>query len=136
MVCLVAAMALGLVMALPSSPVMFGPWFAPYIHLLVLGWATQMIFGVGLWMFPRKTPLNLAKTPWLEWLCFWSLNLGLAIRAVAEPAIAQQRTEVAAGAAVASAALQLLSVLCFAVVVWPRITAGARGGAAPRPGVS
>ncbi len=129
MLYLVAALGLGIFMALPGSPVMFGPWFAPYIHLLVLGWATQMIFGVAMWMFPRKKPLDLIATPWLEWLCFWTLNAGLVLRAVAEPVVAQRRSEAAADALIVSAALQLVAVLAFVVLVWPRVTSGARGAA-------
>ncbi len=132
MLYLVAALVLGIVMAIPGSPLLFGPWFAPYIHFLVLGWATQMIFGVGLWMFPRRKPLDLDAVPWLEWICFWCLNAGLVVRAIAEPIVATHRTEMAAAALTVSAALQLLSVVAFVILAWPRVTAGAKGGG-PRP---
>lgn len=130
MLYLVAALGLGIYMAAPGSPILFGPWFAPYIHFLVLGWATQMIFGVGLWMFPRRKPLDLAATPWLDWLCFWSLNVGLVARAIAEPIVAQRRSEGAAAVLIMSAVLQLVAVAAFVVLAWPRVTAGGRGGPA------
>lgn len=85
---LVAALALGVVLALPGSD---WPARAPalrpvFYHLLMVGWATQMIYGVGWWMFPRRTPAE-PQTPPLAWVAFVSLNAGLLLRAYAEPAV-------------------------------------------------
>ena len=43
---LVAGLALGLVVVLPALAESSPPWRPVYVHLLVMGWATQMIFGV------------------------------------------------------------------------------------------
>src|SRR5687768_12101771 len=55
------------------------------LHLIVVGWLTQMIFGVALWMFPpwsKATPRGPAV---LTWSCFTLLNAGLLVRLFAEP---------------------------------------------------
>ncbi|PJB67886.1 MAG: hypothetical protein CO094_02665 [Anaerolineae bacterium CG_4_9_14_3_um_filter_57_17] len=49
MVCLAFALVLGILL---TSGVTNG-LFPVYIHLLVFGWLTQLIFGVIYWMFPK-----------------------------------------------------------------------------------
>lgn len=120
---LVAALALALLMALPSFAASAPAWRPVYVHLLVMGWATQMIFGVALWMFPRKRPLDLKAVDWLGWSCFAFTNLGLALRAVAEPALAAGRWAPAGALVQIAAALQLAAILAFVIQVWPRVTA-------------
>lgn len=111
---LVAGLALGIWLAV-SPDAMAGGWRLVYVHLLVMGWATQMIFGVAYWMFPRKQPLDLDAFDALGWTCFVGTNLGLVVRAVAEPYGMR-------GGMLAAAALQLLAVLAFVVQIWPRVT--------------
>ena len=118
---LVAAFALALYLAMPAHAALLGPWRPVYIHLLVLGWASQMIFGVAYWMFPRVTPLDLTAVPWLGWTCFATLNAGLVIRAWSEPAIAVRASALAATASVAAALLQLAAVAAFVAMMWPRV---------------
>ncbi len=120
---LVAALALALLMALPALAGSAPAWRPVYVHLLVMGWATQMIFGVGLWMFPRKKPLDLKSVDWLGWGCFALTNLGLALRALAEPALAMGRWAHAGTGVTIAAALQLAATLAFVIQAWPRVTA-------------
>ncbi len=55
-----------------------------YHHSIGLGWVTQMIIGVGIWMFPRWSN-ELPKGPmWLWWLSYVTLNSGLVLRLVSE----------------------------------------------------
>jgi len=38
-----------------------------YLHLFMIGWVTQMIFGVAYWMFPRvskENPADGRDWPW------------------------------------------------------------------------
>ena len=49
MIYLALALVLGILLA---SGVTNG-LFPVYIHLLVFGWLTQLIFGVVFWMFPK-----------------------------------------------------------------------------------
>ena len=118
---LVAAILLALLMAVPSLAPAAAPWRPVYIHLLVVGWATQMIFGVAYWMFPRTEPLDLTAVPWTGWTCFWTLNVGLVVRAASEPLIATHPSALAAAGAVAAAALQLMAVTAFVWLTWSRV---------------
>ena len=121
MVHLVAALGLGLVLALPSLAAQAGAWRPVYIHLLVVGWATQMIFGVAYWMFPRIEPLDLTAVPWVGWTCFWTLNAGLVLRAACEPVIAVRTAPLAAAGTTVAAALQLIAVATFVRLSWSRV---------------
>ncbi|MFI5279093.1 MAG: hypothetical protein ACHQU1_01250 [Gemmatimonadales bacterium] len=120
---LVAALALALLMALPGFAAVAPAWRPVYVHLLVMGWATQMIFGVALWMFPRKRPLDLKTFDWLGWGCFAFTNLGLALRALAEPTLQAGQWAPAGTLVQVAAALQLAAILAFVVQAWPRVTA-------------
>lgn len=120
---LVTALALALLMALPSFAASAPAWRPVQVHLLAMGWATQMIFGVALWMFPRKRPLDLKAVDRLGWGCFVFTNLGLALRVVAEPALAAGRWAPAGALVQIAAALQLAAVLAFVIQAWPRVTA-------------
>lgn len=56
-----------------------------YLHFLFIGWVTQIIMGVGYWMFPKyskESPRGSAK---LGWAVFILLNIGLLLRGVSEP---------------------------------------------------
>ena len=119
---LVAGLALGLTLAVPSLADRAAPWHAAWIHLLVMGWATQMIFGVAYWMFPRKKPLDLRATDWLGWTCFVALNLGLLLRAISEPAVATGASGLAPTGLLLAAALQFAAVTAFVIQIWPRVT--------------
>lgn len=100
-----------------------------FYHLFLLGWATQLIFGVAWWMFP---PLSTAAKRGPEGrmlLVYALLNLGLALRAVAEPSLALGLGGSWSVALISSAALQVAGVWIFAVELWPRVRA-----TTPRPG--
>jgi hypothetical protein len=52
LVYLVAALLVGVALALPHGPALDA--LAPvWTHLFMVGWVTQTIFGVAYWMFPR-----------------------------------------------------------------------------------
>ena len=123
MIQLVAALLLGLLMAAPAlnSP-QLGAAFPVYVHLLVLGWATQMIFGVAYWMFPRPGPEHGYGSAVLGWLSFAALNAGLVLRAAAEPAGAVHPTRLTAAGLLFAALLHLVAALAFTALVWRRVT--------------
>jgi len=121
-VCLILALALGVAAAgLLRAP--FGPAFAPFaLHLLVVGWATQMIFGVAFWMFPRLQPDRSFGNPVLGWAAFASLNAGLLMRGAFEPWVALHGPAPGTGTALmASALLQLVAVLAMVALLWKRV---------------
>lgn len=127
LVWLAASLAVALAAALPGLlPVPgLGAELRPvWIHLLTVGWLTQLVFGVALWLFPRpggrrggeegpRWPLAAA------WLL---LNGGLLARAVAEPAAALAPAGPWSGALLGSALAQWLAVLLLVGAVWPRVT--------------
>jgi hypothetical protein len=121
MIYLVAALILGAVMQTPLAarfPLFRALWLT-YLHLLVVGWLTQLIFGVAYWMFPRYSAEQPRGSERLGWATFALLNLGLVLRVIAEPwhALAGQ----GAALPVSSAMLQLLAGWVFVVNTWPRI---------------
>lgn len=120
---LVAALITGVVLALPASSA--SPAIAAltpvYFHLLMVGWVTQMIFGVAYWMFPRRKTPALVGPEWPGWLAFGALNAGLVLRAVAEPVVAGPHVPVMGALLAVSAVLQLAAVAVVAVGLWPRV---------------
>lgn len=90
-----------------------------YVHLLVLGWVTQLIFGVAYWMFPRRPAETTESADQLGWATYSLFNAGLLLRVIGE-------TSRAAGARiepvlVAAAMLQLAAGWAFVVLIWPRV---------------
>src|SRR5690606_29312518 len=81
------ALLLGVGLAAGVGPGMaaFGP---TWVHLLVVGWLTQLIFGVAFWLFPRHSRERPYGRTAPAWAAYGLLNLGLALRVAAEPAVA------------------------------------------------
>src|SRR5512135_2779434 len=98
-----------------------GELFSIYIHLLVFGWLTQLVFGVVFWMFPKYSSARPRGSETLGWWTYGLLNAGLVIRAIAEPAQALQPNALTGWTLVASAALQFLSGLTFVLNSWKRV---------------
>lgn len=99
------------------------PWAAglgpAWVHLLVVGWLTQLIFGVAYWLFPRHSRERPYGYSAPAWAAFGLLNAGLLLRLVAEPMVA--RGGVWPSLLVVSAAAQALGVLAFVGYLWPRV---------------
>ena len=121
MVYLIAALLCGVAMQDPIAarlPVLRAFW-PTYLHLLVVGWLTQLIFGVAFWMFPKHSWAPPRGSDRLGWTCFALLNFGLVLRAVAEPLQGLGRPS--APLLVASAVAQLLAGWAFVANTWPRV---------------
>lgn len=58
-----------------------------YLHFLFIGWVTQVIMGVGYWMFPKQSKDNPRGSSWLGWAVLITLNIGMVLRAIGEPAV-------------------------------------------------
>jgi hypothetical protein len=90
MIYLVAALLLSLLLALRGTLPLpaFVSFLNPvFFHLLVVGWVTQMIFGVIYRMFPIITRKNPRGTLWMGWTTYVCLNAGLLLRLVGEPSL-------------------------------------------------
>lgn len=121
LVYLVAALILGIL--LQAEPVRTIPALAvawpTYLHLLVVGWLTQLIFGVAFWLFPRYSADLPRGSDRLGWASFVLLNVGLLLRIVGEPWAALGGD--AGLLLVSSAVAQLLAGWAFVGNTWPRI---------------
>jgi hypothetical protein len=117
MVCLALALVLGILLA---GGVTNG-LFPVYIHLLVFGWLTQLIFGVVFWMFPKYSNELPRGHESLGWITYAALNIGLILRAIAEPTQATQPNNLYDGLLIASAILQWLAGVAFIANTWRRI---------------
>ncbi|HEY8257455.1 MAG TPA: hypothetical protein VIG08_07345 [Gemmatimonadales bacterium] len=118
---LMGSLALGIAIQPPIAarfPLLSALW-PTYLHLLVLGWLTQLIFGVAFWMFPRYSAERPRGSDGLGWAAFWLLNAGLLVRAVAEPWHAVSGH--GGSLLVIAAAFQLGGGLAFAANTWPRV---------------
>ena len=121
MIYLIAAFVSGIAMQEPLAARLpfFRAIWPTYVHLLVVGWLTQLIFGVAYWMFPRYSAKQLRASERLGWATFALLNIGLLFRVIGEP---WHRIDQGGGALlVFSALLQLLGAWAFVVNTWPRV---------------
>ena len=118
---LVAALLAAVIdVALPGNAVISALRPA-YLHLFVVGWITQMIFGVAYWMFPRFSRRRPRGSAALGWATYVLLNLGLLLRLAGEPAEIL-RSEAGLGwLLVGSATLQWLAAALFVANTWARV---------------
>jgi hypothetical protein len=128
---LIAALLLAIILALPNSislPPFVRAMHPAYFHLFLVGWVTQMIFGVMYWLFPiisRKRPRG---NETLGWASFLLLNVGLLLRVMVEPQVASQPEAGLGWVLALSALLQWLAAVCFIILSWPRVKEKYRGG--------
>jgi predicted permease len=91
------------------------------VHLFMVGWVTQLIFGVGYWMFPRHSRERPRGNEGVAWAVYILLNLGLLMRVVAEPTYGISGAPLLAWALVVSAILQWLAGVAFVANSWHRL---------------
>ncbi len=119
---LVGALLVGLGLAARQmgwGPSWIARWSPVYFHFFMLGWATQLIFGVAHWMFPNYTPEAPRGNEGLVWFALISVNVGLVLRAVAEPLLG--RGPLWGWALVVAAVLQWAGIIAFVWNTWPRV---------------
>ncbi len=92
-----------------------------YIHLLVVGWLTQLVFGVVYWMFPIIRKDNMRGDPRLAWSVFVLLNIGLILRAIFEPWRTLEASDLNGVGLALAALLQVIAGYLFVIVCWPRV---------------
>lgn len=56
-----------------------------YLHFIFIGWVTQLIMGVGFWMFPKLSKDKPRGSERLGWATLILLNVGMVLRAIGEP---------------------------------------------------
>jgi hypothetical protein len=93
-----------------------------YIHLLVVGWLTQLIYGVIYWMFPIiSRGENMRGDPRLAWAALVALNVGLLLRVFFEPWRVLSPNAVNGAGLTLSAIVQVAAALLVVMVCWPRV---------------
>ena len=93
-----------------------------YWHMIVIGWVTQVIMGVSIWMFPRKRRDRKKTETFFSVASFFSLNAGLLIRFLCEPFIPFfAENPLAIFVISLSIILQLIGVLFYVAEIWPRV---------------
>jgi hypothetical protein len=115
-----AAQAAQAPLGLPPVLAAAGP---AYIHLLVVGWITQMIFGVAYWMFPRYSDARPRGHDGLAIATLVLLNVGLVLRVLVEPVQAVYPDPGRGPWLVAAALAQWLAAVGFILNTWPRVKA-------------
>jgi len=90
-------------------------------HTLMVGWITQIIFGVSMWMFPGRTKEEGFKAQLWGWLTYIFLNTGLLLRLVAEPMLSYSGLAVWNVLVLCSALLQVFAGITYLIEMWPRI---------------
>jgi len=92
-----------------------------YLHMLVVGWLTQLIFGVIYWMFPIISKENMRGNPRLAWGTLILLNIGLVFRIICEPWWSIAPNDVNRFGLLLSSLLQVSAAYLFIAVCWPRV---------------
>jgi cbb3-type cytochrome oxidase subunit 1 len=129
LVYLVAALLAGTLVAarnvwlLPPLVTAFTP---VYLHLFMVGWVTQLIFGVVFWMFPKYSKEKPRGSETLGWATYLLLNVGLLLRVLGEPLNALQPGTLWGWLLVVSAMLQWLAGFSFVANTWGRVQGTAR----------
>jgi hypothetical protein len=121
---LVASFALSLLLLLNAVvrlPPLVNALQPIYFHLLMVGWVTQLIFGVAFWMFPKHSREQPRGNERLGWFVYYGLNAGLLLRLLAEPWQAVAPNSFAAWLLPLAAILQLLAGWSFVLITWPRV---------------
>jgi hypothetical protein len=117
---LILALCSGILLVLPQRTPVAG-LFPVYIHTLVFGWLTQLIFGVAWWMFPKYSSAKPRGHEWLGWATFIVLNLGLILRIIFEPLQNITSLPIIRWMLVIAAILQWLSGVAFVANTWARV---------------
>ncbi len=91
------------------------------VHLFTVGWITQMIFGVAVWMFPRASRERPRGRVGLALATYGLLNAGLVLRVVAEPFHTLRPGPLTGWPLAVSAALQVAAATLFAAYIWGRV---------------
>jgi hypothetical protein len=92
-----------------------------HLHFFTVGWATQLIFGVAYWMFPKYSREKPRGSEGLAWATFGLLNSGLVLRVLGEPMNALRPGAGWAWLVAASALTQWLAGMAFVVNTWSRV---------------
>lgn len=92
-----------------------------YFHLLMVGWVTQFILGVAIWMLPKYSQEEPRGNGTLSWATYILLNTGLLVRAFGEPLNGLSPGTLWRWSLVFSAFFQWLAGLLIVINIWRRV---------------
>ena len=92
-----------------------------YVHLLTVGWITQLIIGVAYWMFPKFSRERPRRSEKLSWAVFVLLNAGLILRIISEPRVTMRSEPDLGWMLAVSAVLQTAAGWLFVINTWARV---------------
>lgn len=118
------ALAVGILLAgqpLWHLPAYLAALFPGYVHLLVIGWLTLLIFGVAYWMFPKASMEQPHGNEMVCWSAYVLLAVGVILRVASEPNIHQAGGTFWGWLLAVSAILQWLGGMALVVVLWKRV---------------
>lgn len=123
LLCLVAGMGMGtwMLLAQAADDRVGAPWPVLHAHVLLVGFLLQIVMGVAFWMFPRVAGAR-PGTSW-AWVALVAVNLGLALRVLAEPVVHEGHGGAWRVLLGAAAVLPTLGVIAFALAILPRVRA-------------
>lgn len=92
-----------------------------FYHALMIGWITQIIIGVSIWMFPKESKANPRGNELLNWMTFYFLNIGFLLRAFSEPFITADSSAFLNYSLLLSGILQWLAGMFYVANIWTRV---------------
>jgi hypothetical protein len=122
LVMFVLALFVGVAQNLSGMLSFLPPGLTPvYFHLLMVGWVTQFILGVAIWMLPKYSMEKPRANETFSWATYILLNFGLLVRVFSEPFNILSPGTSWGWILVFSAFLQWLAGLLFVINAWRRV---------------
>jgi len=124
LICFLVALIAGVLLA-ARTPLQLSAFFSTltpiFVHLFMVGFVAQLIFGMVFWMFPKASKDQPRGSERMAWLTFGCLNAGLFLRVIAEPAQANASHPGWGWLLVISALLQWSAGVFFVLNTWSRV---------------
>jgi hypothetical protein len=92
-----------------------------YFHLLMVGWVTQLIFGMLFWMLPKFSKEKPRGNERWVWVAYLFINVGLVLRMFGEPLVSIRPDWNLGWLLMLSALLQLIGGWSFLINAWSRV---------------
>jgi hypothetical protein len=114
----------GLMLLNKGIPVLGWLWTLrmTHVHLLLVGWTVQLACGVAFWILPRLDAAGSRGDERLVWLCYGTLNGGVALAALHDPLVAAVGNRASVRALpVLAGILYIVAIAAFVAHARPRV---------------
>ena len=92
-----------------------------FYHTLTVGWITQIIIGVSIWMFPRYSRVNPRGPDTIWWSVYILLNAGMLIRIGIEPTGVFYHSTFWMLVLITGGWMKAIACLLYVTIIWQRI---------------